>query len=149
LETNKRIENILKALGLNNSSFAKGLQVSSTTIDGYIKGRKNARKELIISQPNFDVIKKMVEVYNINADYVLGVSSIMFKEDLGQKNEISDFKNNEILDYVLENRYEFHKSKKMDLVIEVFTNIEQRSKIELANKKLEEVVNLVEKIKGN
>ena len=55
-----RINEIIKALNLNNSIFAKSIGVSSTTIDGFTKGRRNSKGELIKSQPSFDVILKLV-----------------------------------------------------------------------------------------
>ena len=76
-----RISEIIKELRLNNTSFARSIGISSTTVDGYTKGRRNNKGELVKSQPNFDVILKMVTVHNINADYILGLSESMFRNE--------------------------------------------------------------------
>ncbi len=80
MDTSERIKNIISALNLNNSTFAKHIGVSNTTIDGYTKGRKNSKGENIISQPNYDVIKKIVEKFNVNANYILGLSDEIFTD---------------------------------------------------------------------
>ncbi|MDY8137610.1 helix-turn-helix transcriptional regulator [Aquimarina sp. 2201CG5-10] len=83
MDTSERIKNIISALNLNNNSFSKKLGIANTTVEGYVKGRKNSNGEIILSQPNYDVIKKMVEIFNINAYYILGLSDDMFSNQQG------------------------------------------------------------------
>ena len=99
-----RINEIIKALNLNNSSFAKSIGVSSTTIDGFTKGRRNSKGELIKSQPSFDVILKLVTIHNVNADYILGLSKEMFKDS--DKEIIGD-----LPEHVVDNWDEFMKDR--------------------------------------
>ncbi|CAL2101221.1 HTH cro/C1-type domain-containing protein [Tenacibaculum sp. 190130A14a] len=113
--TSKRIEKIIEVLGLNNSSFAKKLGVSSTTIDGYTKGRRNSKKDLVISQPNFDVIKKMVETFNINADYVLGVSDDIF---ITNRDSLAHFSIEEIITFIFDNKEKFRENTAYKLLME-------------------------------
>ena len=88
----ERINTIIEKLGLNRAKFARELEVSSTTIDGYVKGRK-IKGETIFTQPNYDVIKKMIEVFNINPYYVFGLSNDMFcnKVDTNEINQVIKF----------------------------------------------------------
>ncbi|CAL2075386.1 helix-turn-helix transcriptional regulator [Tenacibaculum sp. 190524A02b] len=115
MDTSKRIQLIIKQLGLNNSNFAKKIGVSSTTIDGYTKGRKNSKGELIISQPNFDAIKKMTDVFNINAYFILGLSDEMFNRD---KNNLDRFSIEEIITYIFDRKAEFRSSTVYQLLME-------------------------------
>ncbi|WP_452600822.1 helix-turn-helix domain-containing protein [Pontimicrobium sp. MEBiC06410] len=92
----ERINTIIETLGLNRAKFAKNLNVSSTTIDGYVKGRKIKGKN-VFTQPNYDVIKKMIEVYNINPYYVFGLSNDMFDKKVDTK-EI-----NKVIKFIVEN----------------------------------------------
>lgn len=78
MNTSERIRNIISAVKCNNSAFAKKIGVSNTTIDGYTRGRKSSNGEITVSQPNYDVIKKIVKEFNINAYYILGLSDEMF-----------------------------------------------------------------------
>lgn len=71
----------MSALNINSNKFAISLGISRTTIDGYTVGRKKTNGEIVLSQPNFEVIKKMVEVYNVNANYILGLSDEIFNND--------------------------------------------------------------------
>lgn len=145
MTTSERIKNIIKYLGMNNSSFASAIGVASTTVDGYIKGRRNSKGELIVSQPNYDVIKSIVEKFNVNADYVLGIDKEMFSTE---KYSLDDFSKSEILDYLLENRKEFMvETKKIDLVLEVLSTMDQRMKIEQTNAVISELKELLKKSK--
>lgn len=104
MDTSLRIKNLIEALESNNTKFAKEIGVAVTTIDGYTKGRRNTKNELIVSNPNFDAIKKIVETYDVNPYYILGLSDDMFKVNL-------DFSNNDaIIKYVIENDEELTKS---------------------------------------
>ncbi|CAL2095481.1 HTH cro/C1-type domain-containing protein [Tenacibaculum sp. 190524A02b] len=115
MDTSKRIQLIIKQLGLNNSSFAKRIGVSSTTIDGYTKGRRNPKGETIISQPNFDAIKKITETFNINAYFLLGLSEEMFNKNT---NSLDSFSIEEIITYIFDKKAEFRNSTVYQLLME-------------------------------
>ena len=142
MNTSKRIESIIKQLGLNNSSFAKKINVSSTTVDGYTKGRKNAKGDIIISQPSYDAIKSMVVEFNINADYILGVSDEMFK---GNKNAYDT--KEELLDYIIINSEEFRNEPKLDAVVAIFANYKQQNEMLEMKNKITEIDNYLSKFK--
>ncbi len=142
MNTEARIKNIIKELGLNNSSFAKKIGVSPTTIDGYTKGRRNSNGDLIISQPSFDAIYKICSIFHINAEYLLGLSNSMFNNN---KNSLEDYNYSEVLDYLLENRNEIveKEKEKLELTFDVLGTIYQKNKIEEVNNKVEELKGLI------
>jgi transcriptional regulator with XRE-family HTH domain len=118
MDTSERIKNIISALNLNNNTFAKHIGVANTTIDGYIKGRKNSKGEKIISQPNYDVIKKIVEKFDINANYILGLSDEIFVDNknilIGNLETIEEYTNASI---------EIHKNIDKFKEIPIFKNL--------------------------
>jgi len=58
-----RLSDLLKNNQIQQKQFAKYIGVQEHTIGRYIKGT---------SQPNADIIIKMVKVLNVSADYLLG-----------------------------------------------------------------------------
>lgn len=134
MNTSDRIEKIIKTLGYNNSSFAKKISVSATTVDGYIKGRRNTNGELIISKPNFDVIKKICLEFNINAGYILGLSDDMY-ENLGES--LKSTPKETILDYIINHKNDFRDEPKIDAVTALFYNFEQQRELQKLYDKLE------------
>ena len=58
-----RLSDLLKKNQIQQKQFAKYIGVQEQTVGRYIKGT---------SQPNADVIIKMVKVLNVSADYLLG-----------------------------------------------------------------------------
>ena len=133
MSTSNRIEEIIKKLGYNNSSFAKKIGVSSTTIDGYIKGRRNMKGDLIISKPNFDVLQKICTEFNINAEYLLGLSDDMFKDTT---NSLENLSKESILDYIINNKESFRQEPKVDAVTALFFNFEQQREMQKMYEKL-------------
>lgn len=133
MSTSDRIEEIIKKLGYNNSRFAKKIGVSSTTIDGYIKGRRNMEGALIVSKPNFDVIQKICSEFNVNADYILGLSDHMFKNT---SNNLEDITKEAILDYIINNKNDFKEEPKIDAVTALFYNFEQQRELQKMYDKL-------------
>ena len=60
------------------------------------------------------------------------------------KYSLDNFTKSEILDYLLENRKEFLKETvKMELVMDVFVNMDQRKKIEETNKMVVKIENMI------
>ncbi len=116
MNTSERIKHIIKQLGYNNSGFAKKIGVSSTTIDGYTKGRRNAKGELIISQPNFETIKRIVEEFNINAYYILGLSEEMYNNI--PSSNLDHFSVQEIMTFIFENKDRFKENIVYQLLME-------------------------------
>lgn len=115
MTTSDRIKLLIKELGYNNSSFAKEIGVSSTTVDGYTKGRKNSKGEVVISQPSFDAIKKIVQKFNVNAYYILGTSEEMY---LKKGSTLSSFSIDEIITYIFDKKSEFRESTVYQLLME-------------------------------
>lgn len=147
MNTEIRIKKIIKELGLNNSSFAKKIGVSPTTIDGYTKGRRNSNGDLIISQPSFDAIHKICSIFHINAEYLLGLSNSMFNSN---KNSLNDYSYSEVLDYLLEKRNDIveKEKEKLELTFDVFGTIYQKNKIDEVNDKVEELKDLIKNRKS-
>jgi transcriptional regulator with XRE-family HTH domain len=116
MEVSKRIEAIVKALELNNNSFAKKIGVSSTTIDSYIKGRRNIKGDLIVSQPNYKTIKSMVDVFHINPYYILGFSDNMFSEN--KETTLNSFSVEEITTYIFNHKETFKENKMYQLLMD-------------------------------
>lgn len=145
MNTSDRIEKIIKKLGYNNSSFAKKINVSATTIDGYIKGRRNASGDLIISKPNFDVIKKICLEFNVNPEFVLGLSDDMFGSfDKNLKKIPKEL----ILDYIINNKEIFRGEPKIDAVTALFYNFEQQRELQKLYNKLESYEKRLEQKEG-
>ena len=134
MNTSNRIEEIIKELGYNNSSFAKKLGVAPTTIDGYIKGRRNTKGELIISKPNFDVIKKICNEFKINPEYIIGLSDNMYKNI---NENLKNISKETILDYIITNSNDFRHEPKIDAVTALFYNFEQQRELQKLYTKLE------------
>ena len=63
MELGTRLSELLKNNQIQQKQFAKYIGVQEQTVGRYIKGT---------SQPNAEVIIKMVKVLNVSADYLLG-----------------------------------------------------------------------------
>lgn len=145
MDTSTRIKNLISKLNSNNTKFAKGLGVAVTTIDGYTKGRRNSKNELIISNPNFEVIRKIVDTYNVNPYYILGLSDEMFKVNLNFDNSES------VIEYLIENDIELSKSPLFkEYLISKFFEIKTEEIEKRVNNEMAEIRRqLLEKIKKN
>ena len=145
MNTSDRIEKIIKKLGYNNSRFAKKLGVAATTIDGYIKGRRNSKGELIISKPNFDIIKKISLEFKINPEYILGLSDDMYKNI---NHSLQNIPEEVILDYIINNKNNFRQEPKIDAVTALFYNFEQQRELQKLYTKLESYEKRLEEKEG-
>lgn len=128
MDVSKRVQLVIQALGLNNNSFAKKIGVSSTTVDGYIKGRKNGKGELIISLPNYDSIRKMATVFGVNPNYILGLTDEMFISGDGSEvkgSSLNDFSVQEIITHIFNQKEKFRE----DLSYQLFMENELKEKV--------------------
>lgn len=115
----EKIIKIISVLGLNNKTFAEKLEVTRTTIDAYTVGRKKG-DVVIISKPTYDVLFKMIEVFNINPFYLFRSSTDMFILNKEKTNPNilqfvidSDKKNyDSIINYCIENKDDLCRSEK-------------------------------------
>ena len=138
MNVSSRIQTVIQELGLNNNSFAKKIGVSSTTIDGITKGRRNSKGELIISLPNYDTIRKMSEVFNVNPNYLMGLTDEIFFSDT-KKSNLDSFTVPEIMTYIFDRKDIF----KNDLSYQLF--LENEIKDQVINRLQEEKEKLLKK----
>ncbi len=95
MEIHEQIKQIIEQLGLNNNSFAKILEVTSTTIDSITNGRLQPDGSRKRTKPGFDLLNKIIRQCKINPDYFFGDSNLMFaaknadKLDLGMPRVIT------------------------------------------------------------
>jgi len=72
---NKRIELIIKYLGMNNNSFSKKINVNPTVIHNIIKGR---------NKPSYDILTAILSTFdNINPTWLLTGEGEMLRENVG------------------------------------------------------------------
>ncbi|WP_298061883.1 hypothetical protein [uncultured Rikenella sp.] len=71
---NERLSLLIKALGLNNNSFARKLDVNPAVTFNIIEGRK--------TKPSYDLLEKIVFTFdNINLCWLLKGEGEMFRPD--------------------------------------------------------------------
>lgn len=72
---NERLSLLIKALGLNNNSFAKKLDVNPAVTFNIIEGRR--------TKPSYDLLEKIVFTFdNINLYWLLKGEGDMFRQNL-------------------------------------------------------------------
>ena len=118
-----RINKIMLEKGLNFSSFSKLLDISDVQIRNIALNK---------SIPKVDLIQKLVSLYDIDVNWLITGEE--------KKTSINELGKDVILDYLLENRYEFLKLKKMEVIMDVFTNLDQKAKVDETNKNLEKII---------
>ena len=118
-----RINKIMLEKGLNFSSFSKRLDISDVQIRNIALNK---------SIPKVDLIQKLVSLYDIDVNWLITGEE--------KKTSINELGKDVILDYLLENRYEFLKLKKMEVIMDVFTNLDQKAKVDETNKNLEKII---------
>lgn len=74
-----KIRAIIDAFKLNNYSFSKRIGVTSTTIDSIVNGRPQPDGTRKKTKPGYDVLKSIIEEFNIDPDYLFGKSTQMLK----------------------------------------------------------------------
>lgn len=72
-DVNKRVADLIKALGLNVNSFSVAIGVANPVITNIVGGRR--------SKPSFDLLAKILLSFdNINADWLIIGKGSMFKD---------------------------------------------------------------------
>ncbi len=61
----KQIENLLEREGITQKELAKALHIHNSTLNGYIKNRR---------QPDYETIAALARYFNTTSDYLLGLS---------------------------------------------------------------------------
>jgi transcriptional regulator with XRE-family HTH domain len=72
MELGQRIRKARKARGWNQAELAKRLQVSATTITRYESGERH---------PDPTTLKKLADLLEVSADYLLGRLEVMYHPD--------------------------------------------------------------------
>ncbi|SED21296.1 hypothetical protein SAMN04489761_4642 [Tenacibaculum sp. MAR_2009_124] len=146
MDVSNRIQIVIKELSLNNNSFAKKIGVSSTTIDGFTKGRRNSKGVLTISLPNYETIRKMAEVFNVNPNYILGLTDDIFISKT-QKCTLESFSVQEIVTHVFNKKEVFKKDMSYQLFMENEIKDQVIGKLQEEKEKLLKKKNIQEKQK--
>ena len=80
MEFNEKIKNLRIEKGLKQKEVAKILGVSETCYAGYEQGYR---------EPDFKILKKLVVIFDVSADYLLGV-----EDETGAKTYVNNSFNN-------------------------------------------------------
>ena len=75
----EKISAIIDHFQLNNFSFSKRVGVTSTTVDSIVNGRLQKDGSRKKTKPGYDVLKAIIETFNINPDYLFGKSTVMLR----------------------------------------------------------------------
>lgn len=81
-QIDEKITTIINHFNLNNYAFSKRIGVTGTTIDSIINGRLQKDGTRKKTKPGYDVLNAIIEVFNINPNYLFGKSKIMLNQDL-------------------------------------------------------------------
>ncbi|MDT7832384.1 S24 family peptidase [Flavobacteriaceae bacterium S356] len=74
-----KIRAIIEEFKLNNYSFSKRIGVTSTTVDSIVNGRPQPDGTRKKTKPGYDVLKAIIEEFDIDPDYLFGKSTQMLK----------------------------------------------------------------------
>ncbi|KAB1160358.1 LexA family transcriptional regulator [Tenacibaculum aiptasiae] len=77
----EKITSIRDTFHLNNFSFSKRIGVTGTTIDSIINGRPQKDGTRKRTKPGYDVLKAIIDEFDINPEYLFGKSDLMLKSD--------------------------------------------------------------------
>jgi transcriptional regulator with XRE-family HTH domain len=69
---NKRVKNIVDALGITQNAFASKIDVAGSVIYNIVNGR---------NKPSFDILEKIVSLFGVNASYILTGEGDMFSSN--------------------------------------------------------------------
>ncbi|CAM1341519.1 XRE family transcriptional regulator [Tenacibaculum amylolyticum] len=86
MDISKKIAEIRDFHKLNNYSFSKKIGVTGTTVDSIINGRPQTDGSRKKTKPGYDVLTAIINVFNINPDYLFGKSNIMLRGELPNGN---------------------------------------------------------------
>ncbi|MEG1981278.1 MAG: helix-turn-helix transcriptional regulator [Clostridia bacterium] len=59
----KQIETLMEITNISQKALAKDLNIASSTLNGYIKDRR---------QPNFEILVEIAKYFSVSCDYLLG-----------------------------------------------------------------------------
>ncbi len=76
----QKIAAIRDCFNLNNFSFSKRIGVTGTTVDSIVNGRPQPDGTRKRTKPGYDVLTSIIKEFNINPEYLFGMSDIMVKE---------------------------------------------------------------------
>ncbi|GAA4271637.1 helix-turn-helix domain-containing protein [Aquimarina gracilis] len=79
MEIHEIIKEIIEELNLSNNSFASKIGVTSTTIDSITSGRLQPDGSRKRTKPGYDVLKSIIEIFEVNPYYLFNMSQQMFK----------------------------------------------------------------------
>lgn len=74
-----KIRAIIEEFKLNNYSFSKRIGVTSTTVDSIVNGRPQPDGTRKKTKPGYDVLKAIIEEFDIDPDFLFGKSTQMLK----------------------------------------------------------------------
>lgn len=77
-----KIRAIINHFGLNNFAFSKRIGVTGTTVDSIVNGRPQPDGSRKRTKPGYDVLKAIIDEFDINPDYLFGKSNVMLKNEL-------------------------------------------------------------------
>ncbi len=79
MDIHKRVKEIIEELNLSNNSFAAKIGVTSTTVDSITVGRPQPDGSRKRTKPGYDVLKSIIEIFEINPYYLFDMSEQMFR----------------------------------------------------------------------
>lgn len=78
----EKITAIINQFNLNNYAFSKRIGVTGTTIDSIVNGRPQKDGSRKKTKPGYDVLLAIINVFDINPDYLFGKSDIMLTSEV-------------------------------------------------------------------
>jgi phage repressor protein C with HTH and peptisase S24 domain len=81
-QIDQKITTIISHFNLNNYAFSKRIGVTGTTIDSIINGRLQKDGTRKKTKPGYDVLNAIINVFDINPNYLFGKSKVMLNQDL-------------------------------------------------------------------
>ena len=82
LHIDEKITAIINRFNLNNYAFSKRIGVTGTTIDSIVNGRPQKNGSRKKTKPGYDVLLAIINVFDINPDYLFGRSDIMLTSEI-------------------------------------------------------------------
>ncbi|MCK8520240.1 helix-turn-helix domain-containing protein [Aquimarina sp. D1M17] len=79
MDIHERVKEIIEELNLSNNSFAAKIGVTSTTIDSITAGRLQPDGSRKRTKPGYDVLKNIIDIFEINPYYLFEMSQQMFR----------------------------------------------------------------------
>ncbi|MFK7781554.1 XRE family transcriptional regulator [Psychroserpens sp.] len=82
LHIDEKITAIIDRFRLNNYAFSKRIGVTGTTIDSIVNGRPQMDGSRKKTKPGYDVLLAIIDVFDINPDYLFGKSDVMLTSEI-------------------------------------------------------------------